>query len=64
VVNVAEQDACAIESMRPVYDRTKEHPGTSDKRSSPCAGFFSKRSEKFSKAKSRRTWCEIPPLPT
>ena len=29
------------------------------KRSSPCADFFSKRSEKFSKEKSRRTWCEI-----
>ena len=27
----AEQDACATESMGPVYDRTREHLGYSDK---------------------------------
>jgi phthalate 4,5-dioxygenase len=27
----AEQDACATESMGPIYDRTKEHLGYSDK---------------------------------
>ncbi len=30
-VSVAEQDACATESMGAVYDRTKEHLGASDK---------------------------------
>jgi len=30
-VSVAEQDACAAESMGAVYDRTQEHLGASDK---------------------------------